>query len=268
MSITAIDIRVKLARGARLVVGSVLVCAALAWSGTAHAEIATKLKEGLAASSPKVRIVAVAGVAKSKDPTARGLLESMLQDPDPAVRAAVVEGLGRINDPAAVPALEAMKADDDATVQKVLARVLPKLDALRVPIYLGKVEDYSGRGGDTAQKLMTKTRAALEQKLGGAYFFHADTAKKGYGAFPLAIRSISRRTEGTATFVDVKCELTLVEMPGNILRAALSTTASAGVEGKVTPRLENELVVDAVDACAPELAQDFASYVRERVNRR
>lgn len=267
MSIAAVDIRVKLARGA-LLVGAALVCAFVAGSGSAHAEIPLKLKEGLQASSPKVRIVAVAGVAKSNDPLARGLLEPMLRDPDPAVRAAVIEGLGRIGDPASVPALEALKADSDTTVQKVLARVLPPLEALRVPIYLGKVEDFSGRGGDTAQKLLAQTRAALLEKLGAAAVLHADAARKGYGASPLAIRSVTRRTEGTATFVDVKCELTLVEMPGNLLRAALSTTASVGVEGKVTPRLENELVVDAVNACAPELANDVASYVRERAHRR
>jgi hypothetical protein len=263
--------RVKLSRGRRaggFLVGALALCAVFTGSASAAAEISPKLKEGLANPSPKVRIVAVSGVAKSGDPQARALLEAMVLDPDPAVRAAVVEGLGRIGDPGAVPALEKLQSDSDPTVQKVLQRVLPPLEAMRVFIYIGKPEDFSGRGGDTAQKLGALTRAALQQRLGSAYVLHEDLSRKGYGAHPLAIRSVTVRTEGSITFVDVKCELTLVEMPGNLLRAALSTTASAGVQGKVTPRLEKELIVDAVNACAPELAGDVASYVKERAHRR
>lgn len=271
MSIPIIDIRVKRSRARpsrAFLVGVAALLAVFMGSGPAHAEISQKLKDALVSSSPKVRIVAVSGVAKTKDPQARILLESMLKDPDAAVRAAVVEGLGRVGDPAAVPALQALSSDGDATVQAVLKRVLPGLEAQRINIYLAGAEDFSGKGGAGAAKLFAETKKALEKKLGPGFVIHDDKTKKGYGANPLAIRSVGQHQEDGNSFVDVKCELTLVEMPGNILRAALSSTASAGVGGKISAKLEQELVGDAVNACAPELADDFASYVKERAGRR
>ena len=53
-----------------------------------------KLKDGLTSSSPKVRIVAVSGISKSKDAHARELIEPLLKDSEPTVRVTVVEGLG------------------------------------------------------------------------------------------------------------------------------------------------------------------------------
>jgi hypothetical protein len=245
-----------------------LVLAAVSFgSAPAHAEVGKKLKEGLAASSPKVRIVAAAGVAKTKDPEARTLLEPLLKDGDAAVRAAVVDALGKLGDPGAIPALEAVSKDGDETVQSVLKRVLPELKSSRVMVFIGKGEDYSGGKQPLGEMLRKKTRDALTQRLGAGFALHEDASLKSYGASPIAVRSVVKRTEGTITFVDVKCELTLVEMPGNILRAALSTTASVGVDGKVNEKIEAELARDGVNECASSLGSDFVSYVRERSRR-
>jgi hypothetical protein len=243
------------------------LAAVLLYSAGARAEIGAKLKAGLTASSPKVRIVAVAEVSKSKDPAARSLIEPLLQDGDEAVRASAVEGLGRIGDPAAIPALEKLASDGD-TVQQVLKRVLPALEALRIPIYLGKSDDKSGAAIDgLADRLLQKTRAAIEQKLGPVAAIGTDASKKSFGASPLIVRSISQRKDGPNTFLDVKCELTLVEMPQQILRAALSTTASVGVPGAISPKMQSELARDAIDACAPDLADDFVSYAKQHSQR-
>jgi hypothetical protein len=244
----------------------VVVCCFLALP--TRAEVGAKLKEGLSSQSPKVRIVAVAGIANSKDPSARSLIEPLLQDGDEAVRASVIEALGRLGDPAAIPALEKLKSDTDTTVQQVLNRVLPQLDALRIPIYLGKSEDKSGASIDgLGDRLLQKTRAAIEQKLGAIASIGTDASKKSFGASPLIIRSISQRKDGPNTFLDVKCELTLVEMPQQILRAALSTTASVGVPGAISPKMQSELARDAIDACAPDLADDFVSYAKQHSQR-
>ncbi len=246
---------------------SLVVLAISIGSAPLHAEVSKRLKEGLAASSPKVRIVAAAGVAKTKDPEARGLLEPLLKDGDAAVRAAVVDALGKLGDPAAIPALEAVSADGDETVQAILKRVLPELKSSRVMVFIGKGDDYSGGKQPLGEMLRQKTRDSLIQRLGAGFVVHEDANVKSYGASPIAVRSVGKRVEGTVTFVDVKCELTLVEMPGNILRAALSTTASVGVEGKVNEKIEAELARDGVNECAPSLASDFVSYVRERSRR-
>jgi hypothetical protein len=246
----------------------VLVVLAVSFgSAPLHAEVGKKLKEGLVASSPKVRIVAVAGVAKTKDPEARVLLEPLLKDSDAAVRATVVDALGKLGDPAAIPALEAVNADGDETVQAILKRVLPELKASRVMVYIGKGENYSTDKQQLGEMLRKKTRDSLVQRLGAGFVLHEDASVKSYGASPIAVRSVIKRVEGPVTFVDVKCELTLVEMPGNILRAALSTTASVGVQGKVNEKVEAELARDGVNECAPSLASDFVSYVRERSRR-
>lgn len=264
MSIPALDSRVK-HRSASL--AAVLTVVMTVSSGAAHAEVGQKLRDALSASSPKVRIVAVAGVAKTKDPEARTLLEPLLADADAAVRASVIDALGKLGDPAAIAALEKMTKDEDETVQSVLVRVLPALQASRVQVFIGKGEDFSGGTMRLADDLRKKTTAALQSKLGAGFVLHEDASRKSYGASPIAVRSIGKRVEGRVTFIDVKCELTLVEMPGSILRAALSTTASVGIEGTVTPKLEAELTRDGIAECAPSLAGDFVSYVKERSRR-
>lgn len=264
MSIPALDTRVKHRTSCVAALIAVVITIA---SGSAHAEVAKKLREALAAPSPKVRIVAVAGVANTKDPEARVLLEPLLADGDGAVRASVVDALGKLGDPAAIAALEKMSGDEDETVQSVLLRVLPALQASRVQVFVGKGEDFSGGTQPLADSLRKKTKAALEQKLGAGFVLHEDATLKSYGASPIAVRSVTKRVEGKVTFVDVKCELMLVEMPGSILRAALSTTASVGIEGTVSAKLEAELARDGIAECAPSLAGDFVSYVKERSRR-
>lgn len=241
-----------------------MVCGAQA----ARADLPKKLLDGLSASSSKVRIVAVSNVARSKDPAARRLIEPLLADSDPAVRAAVIDGLGRIADPAALTALQTIRADEDPTVQQVLKRVVPALEALVINIYVGAAKDLSGTTiPGLADKLRRDITTALVAKLGPGFVMIEDPAKKSYGAAPINIRSVTRSKDGKTSFLEVKCELTLVEMPGSILRAALSSTASVGVDGEISKKLEVELANDAVTACAPEVASDFAAYVKEHARR-
>jgi hypothetical protein len=108
-------------------------------SARADAEIEKKLRDGLRANSPKVRIVAIARVATTKDPEARALLEPLLADRDAAVRVSVIDALGKIGDPAAVFALQKMSNDEDKTVRLVLLRVLPALKALGPPVFLDEM---------------------------------------------------------------------------------------------------------------------------------
>ncbi|MBI1949482.1 MAG: HEAT repeat domain-containing protein [Deltaproteobacteria bacterium] len=265
----AFDTRVKRVRAATIAVWcAVALGCVLLGAPALHAELPKKLLDGLASSSSKVRIVAVSNVARSKDPQARALIEPLLKDEDPAVRAAVIEGLGRIADPAALAALKGVAADQDGTVQAVLKRVVPALEALVVYVYVGEARDLSGGTmPGLADKLRRDVKSALLAKLGPGFIMIDDPSKKSYGATPLNIRSITRSKDGRTSFLEVKCELTLVEMPGNILRAALSSSAAVGVEGEISKKLEPELANDAVTACAPEVASDFVAYVKEHSRR-
>lgn len=267
MSIPTIDIRVKLERR-RVRAVAALVLLFVLGSGGVHAEVPQKLVDALASPSQKVRIVAVASLANIKAPEARRLIEPLLRDPAPAVRAEVVNALGRIGDPTSIPTLEALTGENDPAVRKALARVLSELRARVVFVFAPAAQDYTGRGTAATQKLNELMRAQLPEKLGPGFLLHQDPTRTGYGAAPFGIRSIQTHTEEGTTFVDVKCEVTVVEMPGNILRGALNATASAGVEGKLNKKLEEELTLDAVAACAPELAGDFANFIRDRIARR
>ena len=233
----------------------------------ARAEVSTALREALLAPATKVRLAAISLIARGKDATARAVLEPLLLDQDPAVRATVVDALGTLADPEALRALVPLAADADKTVQLVLARVLPALQSVRVQVFIGQGLDFSGAREGLADELRAQTRAALKHKLGVAFVLHEDASKESFGAAPIALRSIVTRLEGNVTFVDVKCELTVVSMPSNILRAALSATASVGVEGPVDDALTDELARDGIAACAPALAGDFASYVKGHARR-
>jgi hypothetical protein len=61
--------------------------------------------------------------------------------------------------------------------------------------------------------------------------------------------------------------MTLVELPGKILRLTSSATAAAGVDGEIPPSMEKELATDAINACAPSLAKDFIDYAQQRIRR-
>lgn len=258
------------ARWARACVAIALMTCALP-APSVHAQaakpVAQKAIDSLSASSPKVRIVAVAAVAKSKDPRARALLEPLLADPDAAVRAAAVDGLGRIGDPAALAALEAHRADTDPTVQTVLQRVMPALEALRLNVDLGEVQDFTnGQVPGLMDELQKKVESALVKEMGGGISVKRGGVEKGYGLI-LGIRYVKQVKDGPNTLLEIKCELTLVELPGKILRLSSNATAGAGVEGAIPKRMEGELARDAIDACAPSLAKDFTDYAKQRIGR-
>jgi hypothetical protein len=235
-------------------------------SFAARADIPQKLKDGLQASSTKVRIVAISGIAKSDDPSARGLLEPMLADSDAAVRAAAVEGLGRVGDPAALKALERLRSENDDTVKKVLARVVPLLEALRVQVDVGELQDITkGQVPGLIEELQAKVKVALEKELGGQVLVKKGDVTKGYG-FIIGLRYIKKYKDGANSILEVKCEGTIVEIPGKILRLSTNATAGAGLENQEIPKsMEAELARDGINACAESLAKDFADYARQRV---
>jgi hypothetical protein len=233
----------------------------------ARAEVPLKVRDGLTSPKPKVRIVAIAAVGKSKDPEARRLLEPLLADEDGAVRAAVVDAIGNLADPSALKSLEKVRDDKDPTVQAVLARVVPALEAMRINLDIGEVIDLTNNAyPGLVTRLQDKTEAALTSELGARASVKRGGVDKGYGLV-LTIRYAKQVKDGPNTLLEVKCEMTLIELPGKILRLSSNATAAAGVAGALPKSMEAELARDAVDACAPSLAKDFADYARQRVGR-
>lgn len=234
--------------------------AALACSSPAAAAVPKRLKDGLSSSSVKVRVIAVAAVARTKDPTAATLLRPMLADPEPAVRAAAVDGLTLLQDLASAGAIEQLKDDPDSAVRAVVGRAIQKFADAFLQVDTG---DLSGKASPELLERLQSTFETELKRLAQGVVTKRGGVKKGLGAM-LKIRSITKGSDGGNEFLEVKCDLTLVELPGKILRVSSTATAAAGVEGKIPAKMEPELARDGIDACAPSLAKDFADYVKSR----
>jgi hypothetical protein len=244
--------------------GLVVFCLALLLSTTAAAAIPRAIRDSLTSKSVRVRIIGVIGVAKSGDPEALGLLQGMLADPEPNVRVAVVAGLETLKNPAALAALQTLATDRDENVRAAAVRAVAALEKLVVVIDTGDIEDISDKTvpGLTPQ-LQEGVEQALREALGSSAVLRRGGVERGFGAI-LKLRSVRRLVQDGNGAIEVKCDVTLVEMPGKILRFTSSATAAAGVEGALPRGMERELATDGINACAPSLAKDIADFVRSR----
>lgn len=253
-------------------------------AGRSAAEaIPPKVLAALESRSVRVRVTAVVAVSKSQDPNARVILEGMLKDEAEPVRAAALEGLQRVLDPASLPAVKALEKDKSALVRRLAGETTALLEARRralarakqkqpgapatgkaVVVELGPARDMSSRApagaldslrGLVSYAVRTDRRRAVQVESAGV--------DKGYGLM-LAIRSIEPFSQGAANGLEVRCELTVVELPSKALRLSLAATAAAGVEGALDPETEKSLVADAVQACAPALGKDFSDWLAKR----
>jgi hypothetical protein len=229
--------------------------------------IPQRLKDGLTSSSVKVRVIAVAAIAKTKDPGATALVRPLLKDPDGAMRAAAVDALAVLKDVTSLPTISAMKSDPVPAVRAVVARAEKALMAVgAIAVDTGDVSDLSGKASPAlVNKLQTLFETELNAISGGLAIKHGGVAK-GYGAL-LRIRSITKMADGGNEFMHIKCDMTLVELPGKVLRLTSSANASAGVEGTIPANMEAELISDGIVACAPSLAKDFSDYIEQRRGR-
>lgn len=244
---------------------ALLVASAMA--GPASAKVPAKLKSGLVSPSEKVRIIAVAAIAKTGDAEAAGLIRGMLADKAPTVRAAAVDGLVALQDASAMADIAALQKDPDETVRAVAERGVKALSAFVVAVDTGEVLDASGRNyPGVTERLQKGFETELKKLLPPDVVVKRGGVEKGYGAL-LKIRSITNGSDGANGYVEVTCDMTLVELPGKILRLSSKASAAAGVEGTLPPAMEPELTNDGIDACAPSLAKDFADYVEQRRRR-
>jgi hypothetical protein len=250
------------ARGRRCARAVFCLLLALGTSTTATAAIPRALRDALTNKSARVRILGVTGVARSGDGEAPVLLQGMLADPDPSVRVAVVDGLVKLKNPAALGALRTLAGDGDATVRTAAARAVAALEKMVVVVDTGDVEDLSNKSVPGLLPLLQDgVEKALRDALGPTVVVRRGSVERGYGAV-LKLRSLRRLVEGGNGAIEVKCDVTLVELPGKILRFTSSATASAGVDGALPKSMERELATDGINACAPSLAKDIGAYVQ------
>lgn len=246
--------------------GAVLCAFLLLGSQASLAAIPQRLKDGLTSPSVKVRVIAVAALAKTKDAEAAALIRPMLNDSEGVVRAAAVDGLVFLKDVSALAAVTALAKDPSDAVRAVVARSVPLLEAMSIQVDVGDVGDLSGKASPALVSRLQSTFEAELRKLVKGVTLKRGGVSKGYGAI-LKVRSITRGKDGANEFLEIKCDMTLVEFPGKVLRVSSSAAAAAGVEGSLPVSMEADLANDAIDACAPSLAKDFADYLEGRRGR-
>jgi hypothetical protein len=248
--------------------GRILVAAiALSCASPAAAAVPHVLKDALGSPSVKVRIVGITSIAKIKDPEVVGLIGKMLSDPEPTVRAAAVSALQTLKDPAAIALLQTVAADSDPKVKAAAGKAIAALEAGAVFVDIGDVEDISGGGIDGLAPLLQSGVEKEIAKLVPGVALKKGGVSKGYGLL-LKIRSVNRVMQGENGVLEIKCDMTLMELPGKILRLSSSATAGAGVEGAIPKSMEKELATDGIAACAPSLAKDFAEYAQQRMRKK
>jgi hypothetical protein len=237
-------------------------------SAPASAAIPARMRDGLSSSSIKVRLIAVSAVAKTKDPEAAALLRPLLADEAPLVRVAAIDGLTALKDVSSSSAIAALASDADPAVRKAVEKSTRVFEVLVVRVDISDVQDLSGRNyANITNRLQQTFERELNKLLkGGLVVERAGSLAKGHGAI-LKVRSITNSVNAGNGVLEVKCDMTLVEMPGKILRLTSSAAAAAGVEGPMAKSIEPELANDAIDACAPSLAKDFADYIEQRRKR-
>jgi hypothetical protein len=250
--------------GIRAIAATCLLVGALLGT-SAHAAIDPKLVKAATDPSTKVRLVAVAGLARAKDKdAARPVLEGLVRDPEATVRTAAVDALGKLGDPASLAVVRVALQDGDAGVQKVASRVEKALEAKVIWVDIGDVADLTDlKLPKLLDALQQGVEDALRQEgLPSAYVVRRGGVERGYG-LQLRLRKLQQRMDGGNGVVEVTCDLTLVELPRKALRQSSTAQAAAAVEGPVPPRLVGELALDGIAACAPALARDFADFVRK-----
>jgi hypothetical protein len=141
-------------------------------------------------------------------------------------------------------------------------RAIGALERLLIVVDTGDIEDLSDKSVPGLLPLLQEgVDKAIRDGLGAAVDVRHGAVDRGYGAV-LKLRSLRRLVQDGNGAIEVKCDVTLVELPGKILRFTSSATAAAGVEGPLPRGMERELASDGINACAPSLAKDVADYIQ------
>lgn len=144
------------------------------------------LVEGLADGDPKVRRLAVCGLAASGDSRAPELIAPLLHDPDEEVRTRAAVALGKLGDCVVAPALAEAAGGTDVALRRAAMVALGELDCgldilsealhapeagdrVRAAVALGETHDVNAVGplmlalDDADPAVRTQARAALER---------------------------------------------------------------------------------------------------------
>ncbi len=238
----------------------------------AQSVLAAAPPPGLKAKKAADRIAAVFSLTDAADPDATQQLIGALKDRSAAVRKSAATALGSHSNADADAALKTAARDDKSAAVREAAKraraAIHERAVLKKTVIVVEVPGASALSKSVPEPALKQLTEAVRAAVGAdprrAFSVReATTKEKGYGLM-LAIRDIKPSSQGNVSLLEVKCELTLLSLPGRSLRLASSASAAAGVEGKIDDAMRTELIGDAVRACAPALAGDFLQYALSR----
>lgn len=257
------------------VAGFILLVVALATPNllVTRAEAKKKAPTQAEEKSPKKTTVKdVLAAANIKGPKGTAALVAYLQHPAAAVRKVAASRLGERGDAEADAALAQVALKDKSAAVRETAvrargqiRVATKMVKKKVIVEVPAASSLDDNVPPAATEQLTRlVRAAVKSDPRRAFHVKEKAAKEPGYSLLLTIRSATDGKQGKVSLVEARCELTLLALPSRSLRLSSSASAAAGMEGELSSDERNELLQDAVGACAPALAADFIDYVVAR----
>lgn len=227
-----------------------------------------------AEASPKApaTVKDVLAASTVKGPAGTAALLKYLEAPAATVRKVAASRLGERGDVSADAALAKVAIKDkSAAVREAAKRARGQLRAASKAVKKKVVVEVPAAGAlddniplAATEQLTRLVRAAVKSDPRRAFVVKEKANKEPGYSLLLSIRSATDGKQGNVSLVEARCELTLLALPSRSLRLSSSASAAAGMEGDLSPAERDELLQDAVGACAPALAADFIDYVVAR----
>lgn len=228
----------------------------------------------------KVRMQAVAVLAKSGDPRAVEAIAVLLTDSEPLVQATVCDALLALGDPSVLPRLTRLLQSDDDLVRRrarLAVRVLKEKQGAALPGAGTQAPNFANRGGDDVLPKLVSVddptnsgfsgldqalRQGLSQGLKSRQ--SALLSVQIHYALRAQVRSVKPVVADDQSRVEVTCHITVVELPRNSLRLSTQVTAAAAQSGRANKADQEELARDAARGTGEALAEAFVSWAAGR----
>lgn len=224
---------------------------------------ADRLYASLSDPRYKVRIQAASALAARQDPYALSALEQLLGDREPLVRAAACDALMAQGNPAALAAVDRLTSDPDDLVRKrarLTVRVLnaQKKNAARAAAGSVAVESVS----DVSKSGFAGLDEALRSGLSNALANQAISLKaltRRYALF-VQVRAVEQHIGDSESSVQVRCQLTVAELPRRTLRLSTQVAANATIDGRLAGTELQQTARDAARSAGVELGHEFTTW--------
>ncbi len=257
-------------RVSRAVVVAIAVGVVQIFGQSAVAQDISVSKRELASSSDyRVRVASALALGRSRDATARPLLEQALSDTNPAVRTAAAAALGALGDDAAVPALERAKAheaSDSARAQMestiTALKRTSNLQGVQLVVQIGTMRNNTSvRGTDVADVLRTAatSRARTMNHVAVATPQDSTMVLRAAGAqhIPVVlldgnVTRLAQSASASTVTCQAEVEFVVRKIPDQTLRSTLSGKAAAMGTGTTSARgmasLQDQAIGGAVES--------------------